>query len=172
MSVRNFSAGSWTPTATADATNLANGTFMAIQGAASTQEISIDEVMITGEAAASAPSFLQLARDSQLGTTLTGLVAPNSDGPQDPNSSAVSSAPSTYVAVTGTVPQRSNSTTLSRLRFSFNTYGGIAKWNPWMTNMSFIIIGNTASNGEASLSAYTGGSGSPQVSAHILYEVL
>ena len=172
MATRNFSAGQWTPTATADGTNLANGTYMAVQGGSSTQQININEVLITGEATASAVTYLQLARDSQVGASTTALAAPNSDGPQDPATAALAAPPVTYVAQSGTAPQRSNSTSLSRLRFSFNTYGGIVKWNPWSSGMTFVIYGNTASNGEASLSAFTGSSGSAQVSAHILYEPL
>lgn len=172
MASRNFSAGQWTPTATADATNLSNGTYMALQGGSATQRINILEVLITGEATTSAPTFLQLARDSQVGTSTTALAAPNSDGPEDPATAALAAPPVSYVAQSGTAPQRSNATTLSRLRFSFNTYGGVLKWNPWQSNMAFTILGNTASNGEASLSSYTGGSASAQVSAHIIYEPL
>ncbi len=173
MSVYNFSAGNWTPTATGDGTTLANGTYMAIQNGASgsTNRTNINEVLITGEATSSAPTFMVLARDSTIGTSLTSLAAPNSNGPQDPSSPALATGyvALAYVAQSGTAPQRSNSASLSRLRFSFNAYGGIVKWNPWSANMTFAILGASASNGEASLSAFTGGTVG-QISSHILYE--
>jgi len=170
MSSRLFSAANWTPTATADSANLANATYMALQGAAATQRTNVLEVLIEGEAAAAAISYLQLARDSQIATGITGLAAPNSDGPQDPSTGALSAVVVSFVAQGTTAPQRASTATLSRLRLSINTYGGIVKWNPWSPNMAFAILGNTASNGECSLSAFTGSNASAQVSAHIIYE--
>jgi hypothetical protein len=171
MAARNFSAGQFTPTATGDATNLANGTYMAIQGGSGTQRINVLEVLITGESNSNSPTFLQLAHDSQVAVGMTALAAPYSEGPQDPATAALAAVPQSSVAQGTTAPQRSNATTLSRLRFSFNAFGGIVKWNPWQQNMSFTILGNTASNGEASLSAFTGGTVG-QISAHIIYEPL
>lgn len=170
MSARLFSAANWTPTATPDTTNLANATYMAIQGAAATQRTNILEVMVEGEATLSAVTYLQVAHDTQIAVGMSTLAAPNSDGPQDPSTGALGSPVVSFVAQATTAPQRAATITLSRLRLSLNTFGGIIKWNPWQPNMAFAILGNTASNGEASLSAFTGSSGSAQVSAHIIYE--
>lgn len=170
MASRTFSAGNWTPSATADATNLANGTYMALQGGSSTQRINIKEVLLEGEVSTtSSPTFMVLAYDSTVGTSLTALAAPNSDGPNDPATAALAAPPVSYVAQSGTAPQRASSAALMRMRFSFNALGGIIKWNPWESNMSFTILGNTSSNGEASFSAFTGGTVG-QISSHIIYE--
>lgn len=170
MAKRLFHATNWTPTATADATNLANGTYMALQGGTSTQLINLLEVMINGQATTSAPTMLQVARDSTVMATPTALSAPNGDGPMHPSTAALAAAPVSAVSA-GTNPQRSNATSQGRLELGLNAFGGIMKWNPYTPDMAFSILGNTASLGEISLSAYTGGSVG-NVSAHFIYEPL
>ena len=167
MAKRTFQATNWTPTATADTSALANGTYMALKGGSSTQLIDVLEVMVSGFAGSTAPAILQLARVSTVETTATALAAPNSDGPMHPSTAALSAAPVSFVAAS-TGPQRSAVTTDGRLNLGLNTYGGIAKWNsafsaPWS------ILGNTADLGESVLSAYTGTTPGA-ISAHIIYE--
>lgn len=162
---RNFAPG----TGIADTTALTNGTYMAIQGAAGTQRTNILEVMVQGEATASAVSYLTLAHDTTIGVTPAALASPNSNGPLDSNTGALASPVVFGISFT-TPPQRAVTTTLPKMPFSINTFGGIIKWNPWQPNMSFNILGNTQPLGEASLSAWTGSSASAQVSAHIIYE--
>jgi len=172
MAKRLFHNTSWTPTATADATNLANSTYMALQGGSTTQLINVLEVLINGQATTSAPTFLQFARDSTVcaSTGLGVLTAPAGDGPMHPSTAALAAPPSPNTAV-ATAPQRSNSTAQGRLELGLNAFGGIMKWNPYTPDMAFSILGNTASLGEASLSAYTGGTVGA-ISAHIIYEPL
>ena len=52
MAKRLFHATNWTPTATADATNLVNNTYMALLGGSTTQLINILEVMMHPSTAA------------------------------------------------------------------------------------------------------------------------
>ena len=170
MAKRLFHATNWTPTATGDTTNLANGTYMALQGGTSTQLINILEVLIDGQATTSAPTFLQLARDSTVMATPTALAAPNGDGPMHPSTVALSAPPVSAVSA-GTSPQRSAATSQGRLELGLNAFGGIMKWNPYTPDMAISILGNTASLGEMSLSSYTGGTVGP-ISAHIIYEPL
>ena len=172
MAKRLFHATNWTPTATADATNLVNNTYMALLGGSSTQLINILEVMINGQATTSAPTMLQLARDSTVcaSTGLGVLAAPNGDGPMHPSTAALAAPPSPNVAV-ATPPQRSNATSQGRLELGLNAFGGIMKWNPYTPDMAFSILGNTAPLGEVSLSAFTGGTVG-NISAHIIYEPL
>ena len=172
MAKRLFHATNWTPTATADATNLVNNTYMALQGGTTTQLINILEVMINGQATTSAPTMLQLARDSTVcaSTGLGVLAAPNGDGPMHPSTAALAAPPSPNVAV-ATPPQRSNATSQGRLELGLNAFGGIMKWNPYTPDMAFSILGNAASLGEVSLSAFTGGTVG-NISAHIIYEPL
>ena len=170
MAKWRFSATNWTPSATADSSNLANNTYMALLGGSSTQLVNILEVLINGQATTSAPTMLQLARDSTVcaSTGLGVLAAPNSCGPMHPSTAALGAPTSPNVAV-ATAPQRSAVTTYGRLELGLNAFGGIMKWNPYTPDMAFSILGNTASLGECSLSSFTGGSVG-NVSAHIIFE--
>lgn len=167
MAKRIFQAPNYTPTATADATNFGAGTFQALQGGSSTQQINVIEIMIGGLAGSSSPTIMQFARDSTVGASITALAAPNSDGPTNPATAALSAPPAAFVAAT-TEPQRSNSTSLARLNFSLNAFGGIIRWVA-APGEEWGILGNTASNGESSLSAFTGGTVGA-ISSHIVYE--
>lgn len=155
-----------TPTATADTTNLVDSTYLALlQGGSSTMRLNVSEVYMGGEAAStSSPTLMVLARDSTVGATVTAGTTRNAvlDGSN--------TAPGT-VAIFGhiatTKPQRSAS--LHLLPLSFNAYGGIVRWVA-RPGEEISVVGNTASLGEVSLSAYTGGTPGA-ISGHILYEV-
>lgn len=155
-----------TPTATADTTNLVDSTYPCIiQGGNSTMRLGINEVYIGGEASSSSsPTIMVLARDSTVAATVT--LAPTRMALMD--GSAV--APGT-VAVAGhiatTKPQRS--ATLHLLHLSFNAYGGIARWQA-RHGEEIWVVGNTASLGEVSLSAFTGGTPGA-TSGHVLFEL-
>lgn len=170
MAKRLFHATNFTPTAQGDTTGLTNGTYMAVQGGTSTQLINFLEILINGQATTSAPSILQFARDSTVLVTPTALAAPNGDGPMHPSTVALSAPPVSAVSA-GTAPQRSAATSQGRLELGLNAFGGIMKWNPYTPDMAISILGNTASLGEMSLSAFTGGTVGP-ISAHIVYEPL
>lgn len=170
MAKRNFHATNWTPSATADTTNLANGTFMALQGGTTTQLLNVLEVLINGQATSSAPTILQLAYDSTVMATPTALAAPNGDGPMNPATAALAAPPVSAVSA-GTSPKRSAATSQGRLELGLNAFGGIMKWNPYTPDMVMSILGNSTTFGEMSLSAFTGGTVGA-ISAHIIYEPL
>lgn len=168
MAKRSFQCVNYTPTATADSpTALANGTYQGIRGATSTQKLDILEVMISGLAGASAPTILQLARSGVIASTTSVLVAPNSDGPTDPATAALQSPALTWTNAVGG-PQRSGSISEARLSLAVNAFGGILRWNAAPTQQ-WTITGNTATGGESTLSAFTGGTVGA-ISSHILYE--
>ena len=153
MSNYVFDVPTWTPVAVADAAAMTNAGFTALQGGTSTQRNKIKKVFIGGLATASAPVIMLLARDSTVGATLTALASPNSNAAQ----AAAAIAPTAvgFVAAT-TPPQRSNSVTVSKLGvYPFNAWGGIAR-EEWAPGEEPDIVGNTASLGEVSLSAFTG----------------
>lgn len=156
-----------TPTATADATNLVDSTYpLILQGGSTTMRLNINEVYVGGEAAASSsPTIMVLARDSTVAATVTAGTTRNAatDG------SAV--APGTLATVghiATTKPQRS--ATLHLLHLSFNAYGGIVRWQA-RPGEELSVVGNTASLGEVSLSAFTGGTPGA-TSGHVLYELV
>lgn len=165
----SFTVGTWTPVAVADATNFTDGGYMALQGGSSTQRVKIKEVYMGGQAAASAPCIMVLGRDSTVGATLTALASPNSAGPLDPNTAALAAPTAGFIAST-TKPQRSNSTTVAKMNLSYNAFGGVVRYH-FQDGEEFTLLGNTASLGEISLSAFTGGT--PGLTgAHFIYEPL
>ncbi len=167
MGKRSFQAVNFTPTATADTTAMTNATYMAVKGGSATQLISIEEIMISGFASVTSPTILQFARHSTIATTPTALAAPASDGPLHPSTSALSSPAVTFTAA-GTGPQRSAVTSVARLNLGLNAWGGLVRWVA-APDEQFFLLGNTAADGEASLSAFTGGTVGA-ISAHIIYE--
>jgi len=166
MARYSFATTSVTPTATADTTNLVDSTYLAyLQGGNSTMRLNVAEIYMGGEAASSSsPTIMVLARSSTVGTgTATGGFSAVLDGSN--------TAPGTVARVGNanatTKPQRSS--TLHLLHLSFNAYGGIVRWVA-RPGEEISVVGNTASLGEATLSAYTGGTPGA-MSSHILYEV-
>jgi hypothetical protein len=141
--------------------------YMALQGGSSTQRTKIQEVFMGGQASSSAPTLMTLARDSTVGATLTALTTGQSDGPLDPATAALASPVQPFTAAT-TEPQRSSSA--GRLNLSFNAFGSIVRWVA-APDEEFWMLGNSASYGEVSLSAFTGGTPG-LMGSHLIYETL
>jgi len=160
-----YSFTTFTPTATADAaTTLASGSYMAVQGGSSTQVSTIIEVYLGGQAGASSPTFMVLSRDSTIGVTLSSTSGAM-QAALDPAVAALAAPPVGFTIAT-TPPQRS--TTLHLMNLSYNAFGGIVRWVA-APGEEPKILGNTASFGEVSLSAFTGGTAG-LTGAHIVYE--
>ena len=164
MAQRSLNSATFTPTATADTTALVDNTHMSIQGNSGTQRVSVSEIWIGGQAVASAVNIMVFARHSTFGLTPT-LGTNGKDAVLDP--SAPAGTAQGYMSA-ATDPQRS--ATLGLLNMTFNAFGGIARWQP-AVGKEIWILGNTASLGEAGLSAFTGGNVGA-VGAHIIYEPL
>jgi hypothetical protein len=167
MSKRIFGAGVFTPTQLADTVNLTTGLAMNITATAATNRVAVSEIYMGGQAAASNVQIMQWARNSTVGITPTTLVAPNSDGPADGLTQAVTSAALGFIAAT-TPPQRSVLVTAARLHLTFNAFGGIVRWVA-PPGGEWFITGISVNVSESSLSAYTG-SGGGAMGAHIVYE--
>src|SRR3990172_4991846 len=167
MSIWSFSNRSWTPVAVADTTAMtANGACF-LQGGSTTQRIDIKEIYLGGQAGASSPAFLSLSRDSTVGVTSITLGTNGRNAALDPATAALAAAQVAGFSAT-TMPQRS--ATLNLLDVSFNAFGGIVRLNI-PPGQEPKIVGNTASLGEVSLSAFTGGTPG-LLGSHILYEPL
>ncbi len=169
MARRSFTNESWTPAAFLDTVSYTGNTFMAILGGSGTQRIDIWEVFMGGAATVSSPMLMTLARDSTVAVGASALSTGASDGPLDPATAALAAPPTSFTTVATTFPQRS--ATLGRLMFPFNANGGIARWYAGDEHGVFRMLGNTASNGEVSLSAYSGGT-MGLMGSHILFEPL
>jgi len=154
----------WTPTAVADTTNMTAQGFQALLGGSSTQRSNILEVFMGGQATTSSPCIMLLARDS----TVTSGVTSNAGrlAALDPATAALAAPPISTTVGSSALPQRS--ATLSLLNLSFNANGGIVRWVA-APGEEIGILGNTASLGEVSLSAYTGGTPG-LMGSHIIFE--
>lgn len=165
MAKRSLSYATVTPTATADTTNLVDSTYLGlIQGGSSTQRVNILEVSLTGQAGASSPSIMLLSRDSTVGVTVS-LSTGQTDAALD-GATAALAAPPLAGSTASTKPQRS--ATLHLLNLAFNAFGGIYRWVA-APGEEISTVGNTASLGEVSLSAFTGGT-TGLMGSHIIYE--
>ena len=167
MAKRSFKVSTFTPVAVADTVAFTDGGYMGLMGGSGTQRLAISEVYMGGQATVSSPTIMLLSRDSTVQGTPTALGAGNSDAALDPATAALAAQPVAFVAST-TKPQRA--ATLGLLNLSFNAFGGIVRWLA-APGSEIGILGNTASRGEVSLSAYTGGTPG-LMGAHIIYEPL
>ena len=165
MAKRIVSYTTLTPTATADGANLVDSTYPAlVQGGTGTQRVNILEIYMGGQAGASSPTFMVLSRDSLVAVT-NSLSTGQNDASLDASTAALTAATLTGSTNT-TKPQRSSS--LHLLNLSFNAFGGIVRWVA-APGEEISVIGNTASLGEVSLSAFIGGTPGA-MGTHLIYE--
>jgi hypothetical protein len=155
----------WTPTAVADSVAMTDGGHHTIQGGTTTQRGELREVYLGGQAGASTPTFMVLGRTSTVGTTLTAtrLAA------LDPATALLVSGPIPY-ATSGTSKPCRSSTLGMLLNLSFNAFGGIVRWYAGPDEV-ISYLGNTASLGELSLNAFTGGTAG-LLGSNIVFETL
>ena len=167
MAKRSFSTPGFTPTAVADTAAMTANGCMALQGGSATQRTNILEVYMGGLATSSTPCPMVLARDSTVAATAIGLGTIGRDAALDAATAALA-ASALPLATATTMPQRS--ATLHLLPLSFNAFGGVVRWVA-APGEEISIVGASASLGEVSLSAFTGGTPG-LMSAHIIYETM
>src|SRR6185437_7616003 len=119
-------------------------------------------------ASSSSPTFLILSRDSTIGATAPTFASGGTDAAMDTATAALTAAVVTANQFT-TKPQRSS--TLHLMNCSLNAFGGVYFWRANKWDECVDIVGNTASLGEVSLSAFTGGT-TGAIGAHLIYEPL
>jgi hypothetical protein len=171
MARRIISYTTITPTAFADTTNLTNTTYpLFLQGGTATQQNKIHEISISGQAASSSsPTFMILSRDSTVAASSISFPADTGmDASMDTATAALAAPPLSGNAAT-TLPQRSS--TLHLMNCSLNAFGGVYFWRANKWDECVDIVGNAASFGEVSLSAFTGGTPGA-VGVHLIYESL
>ena len=162
-----------TPTATGDTANLVDATYpFLMQGGSSTQLSYIWEVSITGQAASSSsPTFMLLSLDSTVATGTNTNGAGQTDRQLNPATAALAAPPVTGNSNATTKPQRSSTGHLQNC--SLNAYGGNFFWRANRVEECPVLIGNAAPAtgiaGEASLSAFTGGTPGA-IGPHMIYE--
>jgi len=169
MGKRSFSVAVSTPTATADAVNLANNTHNGVMQSDTGETLQkhiISEIYLGGQAGASAPTIMVAARNS-LAATVIVVGTEGRDAFLD--SQATPIATPVKVGRSSTVLAQ-RSATLHLLQLSFNAFGGIVRWLA-APGEELSIVGLAVNTGSFSLSAYTGGTPGP-LSSHIIYETV
>lgn len=171
MARRTVSVTTITPTATGDTANLVDATYpFILQGGSGTQVNKIWEISINGQAAStSSPTFTILARDSQVATGSNTNGTGQTDAANDPATAALAAPVLTGNSNATNKPQRSS--TLHLANCSVNAFGGVYFWRANRLEECYSVLGNTASFGEASLSAFTGGT-TGAIGCHMIYESL
>lgn len=169
MARRIVSVTTITPTAFADTTVMVSAQYpFLLKGGSATQQNKIHEISISGQAASSSsPTFMILSLDVTVSAT-NSLGAGQNDTPMDPATAALA-APALTGNTNTTTPQRSS--TLHLLNCSLNAFGGVYFWRANKWDECPVVLGNATPNGEASLSAFTGGTPGA-IGAHMIYESL
>lgn len=153
-----------TAAALADTTGSTDATYPgSLRGAGASVLSKINEVYLGGEDSASNPTQFILARTS---TISTGALTVGNNALVDVQSTAPGTIMNWGNTVATTKPQRS--ATLYLLQPSFNTFGGISRWQA-RYGEEITVFGNAANAGEVLLSAKVG---TGKTSGHILYEVV
>lgn len=171
MARRIVSVTTQTPTATADTTALVDATYpFLLRGGSASQLNRIHEISISGQAASSSsPTFTILSLDSTVGTGTNTNGAGQTDAAMDAATVALAAPAVTGNSNATVKPQRS--ATLHLMNCSLNAFGGSYFWRANKVDECVTVLGNTASLGEASLSAFTGGT-TGAIGAHMIYESL
>jgi hypothetical protein len=165
----NTYAQSWTASAAGSAIAAA-ATYMALIGGSTTQIVDIDEVLISGTAAASTIGAFELVPASTLETGARSNSAIATDGSMIVNASALSSPAIAFNTAATTQPTPSSSSTVPRVNLTLNTFGGIIRWNAAPTQQ-VTMIGNALNLGEFVLyNSSTGNGVTTTANAHIIYE--
>jgi hypothetical protein len=167
MSLRTFAFTTWTPTNTADTTNMGNATYMAFRGGNASQRWAIEEIYMGGQASASSINDMVLAQHSQVASAPTALAAPASDLAVDSSAATLSVVIVPFTAATTGGQRKAGAYYLTP---SFNSFGGIVRLNYSNTQARIFGLGNTQPFGEMSLSAKNDTGTSGAISAHIIYE--
>lgn len=167
MAKRIVSVTTITPTATGDTTNLVDATYpFILQGGSATQRNRVWEIYMGGQAGASTPTFMILSRDSQVGSGSNTNGTGQTDAALEAATAALAAPALTGNSNATNKPQRSS--TLHLLNLSLNCFGGIIRWVAAPEEV-IDIVGASASLGEISLSAFTGGTPGA-MGAHMIYE--
>jgi hypothetical protein len=173
MAKRVFSTSISYATPTALGSLATSGQYMALKAntTAATQLIDVLEAVIQGINTASAIFGGVLARCSTNETgAQTALASPNSDGPQNPGSAALTNPPNTFVASATNQPTPSSVSTDTKIPLSINAFGGLYREN-FAPTQQFSVFGAATPFQEAALFNCTGfGGAACSVNAMLIYE--
>jgi hypothetical protein len=169
MARRISAQTTFTPAAVADTTAFTAGQAMGVWlGASATQYTRFWEISISGQAASSSsPTFMLFSRDSTVGVGAQSQQTGGTDASLDPATAALAAPLTVGTNFATTFNQRSS--TLHLMNCSLNAFGGVFFWRANRAEECPAMVGNTASLGECSLSAFTGGTPGA-IGGHVIYE--
>jgi len=165
MSTRSLAVRTLTPTVFADTISLTNDEYLGvIQGGSALQRVEITEIMLGGQAGASAPSIIVGGMNSTVATSV--VVGISEDAPLSGATEALANP--TAAGTSGAIAPQRSATNGHVLQLSFNAFGGIVRWLA-APGKSIAIVGLITETGSFSLSAFTGGT-IGLMSSHIHFE--
>ena len=122
MSKRSFAVRTLTPTVSADDADLVDDThFGVLQGGSATQRNHVSEIMLGGQAGASAPTFIVGGMNGLVATSI--VVGIGEDAPLD-GATAALAAPA-VVGTSSAIEAQRDALLGHMLQLSFNAFGGI-----------------------------------------------
>lgn len=151
MSVFTSAVTSWTPTATADGAQLTASGYHALRTASAGDNIRILEILVVGEASATAINANALRRHTTHSSTPTNRV------PAPANPLSVNAATFQGFITASTNPTVAALATIQHvLTLSINAFGGILRWSSYQTGAEIWCATATANNDEVSIATVTG----------------
>jgi hypothetical protein len=171
MARRIVSMTTIVPTGFGDTASMTDNTYpFLLRGGSGTQLNKIWELSISGLAASSSSvTPMLLSRDSTVGTGTNTNGAGETDTALDPATAALAAPALTGNSNATVKPQRDVANHLANA--GLNAFGGVYFWRANRLEECFTLLGASASNGEASLSSFTGGTPGA-IGAHMIYESL
>ena len=154
---------SWTPTATADGSQLTASGYHALRSAAALDIVKITEISVEGEATSSTVNANALRRHTTNSTTPTNRT---------PAPLSITTGGATAATAQGFITASTNPTVAALatvqhvLNLSYNAFGGFVRWVAYPGEEVY-IAGTTANNSEISISTVTG---TGVQSTHFIFE--
>lgn len=170
MARRINSVTTITPAAVADTTPFVIGSngMGYWKGGSATQYTRFWEISISGQAtSSSSPTFMLFSRDSTVGVGAQSLASGYTDAPMDPATAALAAIVGVGTTFATSYPSRDAANHL--MNCSLNAFGGVFFWRANRAEECPAMVGNTASLGECSLTAFTGGTPG-LIGGHVVYE--
>lgn len=151
MTVFTAAVTSWTPTATADGAQLTASGYHAIDTTAAGDYARVQEILVVGEASATAINANALRRHTTHASTPTNRV-PAKASPLSVNAATFGS----FITASTNPTVAALATIQHVLTLSINAFGGILRWSSYQTGAEIWIFSATANNDELSISTVTG----------------
>jgi hypothetical protein len=169
MARRISSFTTMTPAAVADSALFTSGQAVVFyRGGSATQYVRFWEISISGQAtSSSSPTFMLFSRDITASVGALTFTAGGTDSNMDPFTAALGAPTPTGNVAATTYPSRDPANHL--MNCSLNAFGGVFFWRANRAEECPALYGTAVTVGNASLSAFTGGTPGA-IGSHVIYE--